>query len=206
MGTSLRDKSADLRRQHILEAATTVFALHGFHGATIRHVAIEAGVADGTIYKAFENKTALLVALLDPLSHQNQRLEQEFPQANPGEFVRGMLRDAWSRFTPDTLKAVRTVLSEALGNAEFRAIYLERVIAPPLSLLEPVITNLAAAKGFTQVDAPLLIRTLSSTTMGFVVLRLLGDPWVLEHWDELPEHLADLLLNGLLPGEADARA
>ena len=47
---SLAGKTALLRRQHILDAATRVFAAKGFHRATIRDIAAAAGVADGSIY------------------------------------------------------------------------------------------------------------------------------------------------------------
>ncbi len=39
----------DRRRAQILEAASRVFARKGFHRTTVREVAREAGIADGTI-------------------------------------------------------------------------------------------------------------------------------------------------------------
>jgi AcrR family transcriptional regulator len=117
-----------------------------------------------------------------------------------------MLHDAWRRFTPSTLDALRTVLSEALLNPDFRASYMERVIAPTLSLPDPILERLAQATGIGPIDAPLVMRALSSSIMGFVLLRLLGDPWVLARWEGLADHLADLLLNGLLPIGAHERA
>src|SRR4051812_11120069 len=68
------------RRNQILEAATTVFANKGFHRATIRDVAKAAGIADGTIYIYFENKTALLMGILDQLNESEQR-EAYFEQS-----------------------------------------------------------------------------------------------------------------------------
>ena len=56
------------RRTQILDAATRVFASKGFNRATIRDVAQAAGVADGTIYNYFANKTDLLFGLLDLLN------------------------------------------------------------------------------------------------------------------------------------------
>ena len=37
------------RRNQILDAATKVFAEKGFHPTTIKDIATEAGIADGTI-------------------------------------------------------------------------------------------------------------------------------------------------------------
>ncbi len=47
------------RRNQILDAAAKVFAEKGFHPTTIKDIAAEAGIAHGTIYNYFENKTAL---------------------------------------------------------------------------------------------------------------------------------------------------
>src|SRR3954447_14909915 len=68
------------RRNQILEAATTVFANKGFHRSTIKDVAKSAGIADGTIYIYFENKTALLLGILDWLNDTDQR-EANFEQS-----------------------------------------------------------------------------------------------------------------------------
>ena len=61
------------RRTQILDAATRVFASKGFNRATIRDVAQDAGVADGTIYNYFANKTDLLFGLLDRLNDTERR-------------------------------------------------------------------------------------------------------------------------------------
>src|SRR4029450_3660722 len=72
---SLRARLVAVRREHILDAATRVFAAKGFDRATIRDVARRAGVADGTIYNYFPNKAALLLGILDRLNETAQRRE-----------------------------------------------------------------------------------------------------------------------------------
>src|SRR5260370_8899630 len=61
------------RRTKSLDAATRVFASKGFNRATIRDVARDGGVADGTIYNYFANKTDLLFGLLDRLNDTERR-------------------------------------------------------------------------------------------------------------------------------------
>ncbi len=43
---NLKDKTTDIRRAQILEAAIKVFAEKGFHVATIKDVMTEVGVAE----------------------------------------------------------------------------------------------------------------------------------------------------------------
>jgi AcrR family transcriptional regulator len=45
----------------ILKAARKLFARRGFDGTTTRDLAQEAGVAEGTLFRHFENKKAILV-------------------------------------------------------------------------------------------------------------------------------------------------
>ena len=51
-------------RERILEAASRVYAMHGFRGATTRRIAIEAGVNEVTLFRTFGSKGALLEAVL----------------------------------------------------------------------------------------------------------------------------------------------
>jgi TetR/AcrR family fatty acid metabolism transcriptional regulator len=53
------------KREHIIEAAVTVFAKKGFFNAKVNDVARQAGVADGTIYLYFKNKDDLLISLFE---------------------------------------------------------------------------------------------------------------------------------------------
>ncbi len=63
------------RKAQILDASTQVFSEKGFHRATIKDIAKEAGIADGTIYTYFENKTALLVGIFERMREAIQPTE-----------------------------------------------------------------------------------------------------------------------------------
>ena len=53
------------RRNQILDAAARVFAEKGFHLATTKDIAKQAGISEGTIYNYFDNKMALLFGILE---------------------------------------------------------------------------------------------------------------------------------------------
>jgi AcrR family transcriptional regulator len=58
-----RKAAVDERREHLLDAARTVFAAKGLSNATVSDVAEAAGVAKGTFYLSFESRDELLGAL-----------------------------------------------------------------------------------------------------------------------------------------------
>ncbi|MBE7217758.1 MAG: TetR/AcrR family transcriptional regulator [Caulobacteraceae bacterium] len=49
----------------ILDAARKCFAKHGFHGASMARIAEEAGISVGHIYRYFENKEAVVAAIVE---------------------------------------------------------------------------------------------------------------------------------------------
>ena len=51
------------RRERILEAAERAFAAHGFHAATMQHVAEAAGMSAGNLYRTFPSKEAIVEGL-----------------------------------------------------------------------------------------------------------------------------------------------
>ena len=55
------------RELAILEAATRIFTREGYHGATVKAIAQEAGVATGTVYLYFSSKEAVFSALMERL-------------------------------------------------------------------------------------------------------------------------------------------
>lgn len=56
---------ADMRRAQILDAAATCFSSQGFHAASMASLAAEAGMSVGQIYRYFENKEAVMDALVE---------------------------------------------------------------------------------------------------------------------------------------------
>jgi AcrR family transcriptional regulator len=53
------------RRQRILNAAEHAFVRHGFHAATMQHVADEAGMSAGNLYRYFPSKEAIVEGLCE---------------------------------------------------------------------------------------------------------------------------------------------
>lgn len=190
--TTLKDRLADSRRTHILDAALSVFAAKGYRRATIRDVAQAAGVADGTIYGSFSGKEALLLALLDPL---DALASPPLPTSDaPASPLRMALRQRLSAFTPRLLDALRVVLAEALVDPQLRVMLVERVLAPTWAGPVPGLPDHGGP------DAPPIIpRILTATVLGLVVLRLLEEPVLGASWDTAADTLADLLEGGLAP-------
>ncbi len=188
------------RRAQILDAATSVFAAQGFSRATIRDVARAAGIADGTIYIYFQNKTDLLIGILDRLNETDQRDEQ-LAQGLSGDFrsfFTVYLGHRLSVLAP-TYEMLRAVLPELLVNADLRALYYQRVIAPTTALGEQYIQLQIERGRLRPVDAALATRAISGLVVGLLVQQMLGDDYLAAHGSALAGPLVALLFDGLRP-------
>lgn len=63
----------DDRRQHLLDAATWVFARKGFRSASISDIVIRAGVARGTCYLYFDGKEHIFLSIVGRFHGQVKR-------------------------------------------------------------------------------------------------------------------------------------
>jgi AcrR family transcriptional regulator len=186
-----------LRRNHILDAAIKVFADKGFHRATIKDVAQAAGIADGTIYNYFENKTALLLGILDRLNETPER-ESHFAESagmDQAEWTRRYIKHRFATLEPAGFQVLQALLPELLSNEELRRQYQEQVVQPTYAVAERYFAErLGQGDG---EDVALTLRLISALFLGVIVERLLGDPVLAARWQELPDQIADLILNGI---------
>jgi AcrR family transcriptional regulator len=55
---------ANTQRNRILDAARCCFIRHGFHAASMAEISAAAGMSPGLIYRYFENKNAIVLAII----------------------------------------------------------------------------------------------------------------------------------------------
>jgi AcrR family transcriptional regulator len=193
------------RRNQILDAATKVFAEKGVHRATIKDIARAAGIADGTIYNYFANKDALLIGILDRVNQSQQRAA-DFAQAkesDAADFMRSYLGQRLARLSEAGLDVFRVLFSELLVNRELCETYYRQVVEPTFAIADPQITAWTSEGVIQTRDPQLANRAIAGMVLGVLLLRVLGDPYLQNHWDQVSDILADLLLHGLRVTEGD---
>lgn len=194
----VRDVLVAARREQILLAATRVFAKKEFNRATTREVAREAGVSEGTIYNYFEDKDALLMAIMDALNETERRAE-DFRDGLAMDFE-GFV-EAYLRHRMDLIwekrELFRVVMSEMLINAGLRERYIREVVEPTMKIGEENFRARVGQRKVRATDVPLAMRAVAGAVLGLLVLGLLGDEEVDARWDEVSGVLSGLLVHGL---------
>jgi AcrR family transcriptional regulator len=80
-----RPEQTERNRSLVLAAARRVFLTRGYQGATLEHIADEAGFSKGVVYSQFGTKADLFLALLDLRIEERARQNAEFGAHLSGE-------------------------------------------------------------------------------------------------------------------------
>jgi AcrR family transcriptional regulator len=106
------------RREQLLDTAAKLFAAHGYAGATTSQIARAAGVTEPIIYRHFESKRDLFIALIERTSADTISLwEQELASApEPAERIKRLLRA--NPMVANRGKGVYRVIVQAMTEVE----------------------------------------------------------------------------------------
>jgi TetR/AcrR family fatty acid metabolism transcriptional regulator len=191
------EEQSDRRRAEILAAASRVFAERGYHRSTVRQVAREAGIADGTIYLYFRSKQDVLLALLGELGRLNDRPADfaELATADARTFADVYLRRRW-RDIRSRREVFAAVFPEVLADPALREALRAR-LALAYAAADAELERRGRSGGLGSSDPVLLARVTSATVLGLMLLDVLGEGVVRERWDELPVFLTSLWFDGL---------
>ncbi|HEY65057.1 MAG TPA: TetR/AcrR family transcriptional regulator [Caldilineae bacterium] len=195
-----RARRVERRTAQILDAAARVFARKGFHRATTREIAAEAGVSEGTLYNYFENKQALLIAMWERLA-EIESLTRSLGTGDepPDVFLREVLHQRFDLFRRN-VNVIQAVLPELLSQAELRQAFLRRMIQVTKEALLPYIERQIALGRLRSVDPEKVTLILQAFFLGLMVMDLSGEPVITRGDPDLPDQLVEMLIHGLGTG------
>jgi len=115
-----RARRREMTRRHLMDAAATVFARDGFHGASLYDVAAMAGFTKGAVYSNFASKDDLFLAVFDD-RYSNEQNEMHRVLTEPEQPYEVGPQDS------EVFNRVRGVIDRT-WNDEWTALYLEFVL------------------------------------------------------------------------------
>ena len=202
-----RRSAEDARRERILEAAERAFVRHGFHAATMQHVAEAAEMSAGNLYRYFPSKEAIVEALcaLDQEGNTDAFVELFGQNTDMRRAVYVALRDHVFAKPPEKARMIVEIWAEAGRNA--RVAGMTRALdADVLDKLERVI-DAAKASGVASpsLDSRLAARFFLTFVAG-LFKRIATEP----DFDRTAETamaygvVQALFAGALQPGEGDS--
>jgi AcrR family transcriptional regulator len=163
----MTSRSPAAGRQCILEQAQRLFALHGYHGVSIRDIVQACGLSNAALYYHFGSKQALFFEVLTGhIAAVARRLEDA---GAGGGSVRGRLAcmaRAYAEILLESQSAIQTLLRDL---AEFDQEEIQRVL-PDLGRRFPAVMARALEDGIAAGE----IRALDASHAGILLLGMIN--------------------------------
>jgi AcrR family transcriptional regulator len=119
--TPKRRLSAAERRELILEAAGRLFGERGYAHVTLDEIAVEADVTKPILYRHFDSKKALYLALLERHRDDLPRFFERVPSGLSFEQRTEAILETWFEYVAEHGYAWRMLFRDADGDEEIRA-------------------------------------------------------------------------------------
>jgi AcrR family transcriptional regulator len=174
------------RRTMILRAAAGLFAEHGYAATRLDDVAAAAGVTKPIVYRHFESKKALYLALL--AKHESdlptflERVGGELGDLPPEEVVRTVLAH-WLDYVRENSHAWLMLFRDSSGDAEIQLARLQ-----VSARAREVMAALVAAQAGDRLPAAQIEPTAELLRSGLAGLAL----WWIDHPDTPKEDVLDV--------------
>ena len=193
-------QSEDSSRDRILKAAQRLFARHGFDGTTTRDLAQAAGVAEGTLFRHFANKKAILVEVATQgwVEILTDLLTELSEMGSYKAVAQVMQRRMWNfQKNADIMKVC---FMEAQYHTELRDRIQSEVIGKMTDVAEAFFQT-AMDRGIYRQTNPKIVAQVflgMFAIAGFSHNTLLEPNASPKDMQEMAEGLADIFLNGVL--------
>lgn len=184
----------------ILKSAQRLFARHGYGGTTTRDLAQAAGVAEGTLFRHFENKKAILVRVatdgwVEILTDLLTELSEMGSYKAIGQVMRRRMRNM-----SHNAELLKVCFMEAQFHPELREQIQGEVIGKMTDVAEAFFQT-AMDRGIYRPMNPRVVARIflgMFAISGFSETTLGDDAGSPKAMQELAEGLTDIFLNGVL--------
>jgi AcrR family transcriptional regulator len=201
-----KERLTKVRSAQILDAALKVFAKKGYRGATIREIASEAGVAEGTIYNYFPSKKDLLISIpgqlgaLPMTAMADMALKVAQPDAKYYEgFLRTVLSQGMKRLAEN--KDFLRVLLSTLPSMDEETLeeYIKRTPLYFSEVLEGFLETGIKRGVFREMNTAIVARAFIGVFIIHILIQEMLPPEILPHidYDEVAEEVVRLFLYGV---------
>lgn len=189
---------SETRQGEILDAARRVFARRGFSDGIVDEIAVEAGMAKGTIYLYFKSKKDIYRAVLDhDMKKLKARTIEQMERAHGLKskihaFVLVRMRNA------DENREFFRIMDAGEGSLTLTRSQYRDYLAAPVSMLTDALNHAVERGSIRPVAAERVAWMIADMTRGAIQRRLLGGE--LDSLEEEATFIADFVMRACHAG------
>jgi AcrR family transcriptional regulator len=122
--TTTERRSAEERREQVLDAALEVFAEHGLSGASTDEIARQAGISQPYLFRLFRTKKALFIASTERCFRETRETFERAAESKSGEAALEAMGHAYGELIRSNPNRLRGQLQSyaACNDPEIRAV------------------------------------------------------------------------------------
>jgi AcrR family transcriptional regulator len=187
-------------RTRILEAAQRLFARKGYDGTTTRDLALAAGVAEGTLFRHFTNKKAILIEVATQgWVELLTELLTELSEMGSYKAVSQMMHRRMMNFHANA-DLMRVCFMEAQFHADLRDRIQEEVINKMMDVAEAFFQTAMERGVYRRMDPKVVARVFLGmfAIAGFSQNTIMDSHASAQEVKLMAEGIADIFLNGVL--------
>jgi AcrR family transcriptional regulator len=199
---TLHQLKSEASRAKIVQAAYELFLEHGYHAATLRQIAQQAGITSGGIYNQFANKEEIWQAVL--AEHHPWINILPVLEAAQGETLEELLQDA-ARCMVQTLGTQQDILKIMfIELVEFQGRDIAKLFPQIMPRLMVFIQRIASTKGnLKDIPLPVLMRAFLGLIFSFYMTELvIGKEFAGMFGESQLATFVDIYLHGILKNES----
>ncbi|QHT60408.1 TetR/AcrR family transcriptional regulator [Paenibacillus lycopersici] len=185
-GAKMTEKQA-----RIVQSAIEVFAEKGYAASSTSEIAQRAGVAEGTIFRHYKTKKALLLAIVAPamtkllapfvLRGFNNVLDSEYDSYE--QVLRAMIENR-IEFLRKNRSILKILLQEIPFHPDMQARLQRDVIAVVLERLRRIVAKFQTGGVMKELPSATVIRLSLSAIMGYIATRTVYGEREDAEWDD----------------------
>lgn len=187
-------------RTRILQAAQRLFARQGYDGTTTRDLAQAAGVAEGTLFRHFPNKKAILVEVatqgwVEILTDLLTELSEMCSYKAVAQVMRRRMLNLHQN-----VDMLRVCFMEAQFHPDLREHIQSEVVDKMMDVAEAFFQTAMDRGVYRKMNPKVVARVFLGmfTIAGFSQDSVMGETASPKAMQEMAEGLADIFLNGVL--------
>lgn len=192
------------KQKNILKAAVDIFSEKGFAGASTNEIAKKAGVAEGTIFRHYKTKKALLFSIVSPtivelgapivLKDFEHILEKEYVDFT--DFLRTIIKNRFE-FIEKNQAILKIIVNEISFHLELQEMVKEILTTRIMTKMKLAIEYFQKQSEIVLLPYETISRLIFSTVAGYAVTRFLISPN--KNWDDDQEieNMIEFLVKGL---------
>lgn len=185
-------------RAVLLDAAKRLFVSNGYHGTSMRQIAVEAGLALGGIYNHFGNKEDIFVGVL--MERHPFLVVMPALQAAQGQTVEDLVRDAAGRMLAELSQNQEFLNLMFIELVEFEAKHIPLMFETLFPPLMQFAQRFEEVRGpLRDIPLPIVLRSFLGLFFSYFITDLLiGSQLPVEMKTGAFDHFIDIYLHGIL--------